>query len=193
MGTIPNFFSSYFFHSSSVGFYWPCLLLLKNNKNNNNNKTDCVWSVWLPPMWLLRMKGASLPLISMLGGLTGARLRFLVSAKRYLQLFFLSLTPLNYVLWKEMIYYCQDILTQNAQFLESNSALCKVCTNDASYVVRWKTFPITIFFMLQRFLLFTFFLFPCINLKACSCFWQVLRERVALGSEWQINQATRIA
>ena len=29
---------------------------------------------------------------------------------------------------------------QNAQHFESNSALCKVCTNDASYIVRWSSF-----------------------------------------------------
>lgn len=36
-----------------------------------------------------------------------------------------------------------DVLVQNAQHFEPNTALCKVCTNDASYIVRLKSSSLT--------------------------------------------------
>lgn len=38
-----------------------------------------------------------------------------------------------------------DVLVQNAQHFETNTALCKVCTNDASYIVRLKSSSLTPF------------------------------------------------
>jgi hypothetical protein len=38
-----------------------------------------------------------------------------------------------------------DVLVQNAQHFEPNTALCKVCTNDASYIVRLKSSSLTPF------------------------------------------------
>ncbi|BBG96201.1 Curculin-like mannose-binding lectin family protein [Prunus dulcis] len=57
-------------------------------------------------------EGESLPLISMLGNLIAVGLRLLESARR------------------------KNVIMQNAQHLESNSALCKVCSKDATYIVR---------------------------------------------------------
>ena len=45
-----------------------------------------------------------------------------------------------YTYSKVVLIEVGDILMQNAQHFESNSALCKVCTNDASYIVRWSSF-----------------------------------------------------
>jgi hypothetical protein len=38
-----------------------------------------------------------------------------------------------------------DVFMQNAQHFESNTALCKVCTNDASYIVRLNSSSLTPF------------------------------------------------